>query len=89
FRLVLLLSHLGILHRLESLLQGGPLFRGQTSRSNGYNEQLRVESDDHGLFLQSMGMAARSGQRDAKLTQEGGAELFWEMLIRPLQGGRW
>ncbi|MBB3949904.1 hypothetical protein, partial [Aureimonas jatrophae] len=30
FRLVLLLSHLGILHRLESLLQGGPLFRGQT-----------------------------------------------------------
>jgi len=58
-------------------------------RSNGYNEQLRVESDDHGLFLKNLGFASRSDQRDPKLTQEGGAELFWEMLIRPLQGGGW
>ena len=41
------------------------------------------------LFLRSMGMAS-IGQRNqaAKLTQEGAAELYWEILIGPLQPRR-
>jgi hypothetical protein len=53
---------------------------------NGFNEMLRVESDAHGLFLKSMGMAHHArGSHEAKLTQEGGAELFWEILIANLR----
>jgi hypothetical protein len=55
--------------------------------TNGFNEALDVEADDQSLFLTSMGMAARGGHRggSGKLTQEGAAELYWQMLIRPLQ----
>ncbi|MBR8443048.1 hypothetical protein, partial [Burkholderia cenocepacia] len=34
FGFVLLLGHSNVLLRLNSLLQGGPLFRGQTSATN-------------------------------------------------------
>ena len=51
---------------------------------NSFNEQLTVAHDDQSLFLQSMGAAAMSG-REESLTSEGGAELFWSMLIRPIQ----
>ncbi|WP_312794540.1 toll/interleukin-1 receptor domain-containing protein [Tianweitania sp.] len=56
------------------------------SERNGFNEQLRVDSDEQGLFLRSMGMSiVRTGGRDQKMTYEGGAELLWDMLISPLQ----
>ena len=56
---------------------------------NSYNELLTVQADDESLFLRSMGMAS-VGQRNAatKLTQEGAAELYWEILIGPLQPRR-
>lgn len=55
--------------------------------TNGYNEALNVEADDQSTFLTSMGMAATGGQHggSGKLTQEGAAELYWQMLIKPLQ----
>lgn len=56
----------------------------ETSDSNSYNENLSVESDDQMLYLQSMGMSFRRGG-DVKLSQEGAAELYWAMLIEPLQ----
>ncbi|WP_444633868.1 toll/interleukin-1 receptor domain-containing protein [Cupriavidus oxalaticus] len=54
-----------------------------SSRGNSYNELVTVESDDQAMFLRPMGMAT-FGERQT-LTQEGAAELFWGMLIRPLQ----
>jgi hypothetical protein len=56
---------------------------------NSYNELLTVDADDESLFLRSMGMAS-GGQRNeaTKLTQEGAAELYWGMLIGPLQPRR-
>lgn len=59
---------------------------GHLNSDNSYNEHLRVEADEHALFLRSMGMGFYGGQRNAKLTQEGAAELCWGMLIKPLQG---
>ena len=58
----------------------------ETTESNSFNENLSIEADDHALFLRSMGMAQFGrGSRDAKLSLEGAAELYWAMLIEPLQ----
>lgn len=54
--------------------------------TNSYNENLRVEHDDQGLFLRSMGMGSYGRDDKQKLTFEGAAELYWSMLMRPLQG---
>jgi len=55
---------------------------------NSYNELLSVNADDESLFLRSMGMASGGQRHDAKLTQEGAAELYWGMLIGPVQPRR-
>ncbi|EQB16930.1 toll/interleukin-1 receptor domain-containing protein [Sphingobium lactosutens] len=57
----------------------------ETSDSNSFNECLTVEADDQMLYLRGMGMAHYGGNRDSKLSQEGAAELFWAMLVEPLQ----
>ncbi|WP_438768075.1 toll/interleukin-1 receptor domain-containing protein [Kushneria sp. TE3] len=51
----------------------------------GYNECLRVKSDDQQIYLESLGMSHFGGGKDRKLSQEGAAELYWEMFIQPLQ----
>jgi hypothetical protein len=58
----------------------------ETMESNSCNETLSVEADDQMLYLTSMGMA-HMGQREPKLSQEGAAELYWSLLIEPLQRG--
>ncbi|MDK3017032.1 toll/interleukin-1 receptor domain-containing protein [Pseudodonghicola flavimaris] len=50
-----------------------------------YNEALNVEGDDQHIYLKSMGMAFHYSSREKKLTQEGGAELYWAILMEPLQ----
>ncbi len=54
---------------------------------NGFNENLRVDADEQGMFLKSMGMAMTGSGHEQKLTHEGGAELYWEMLIGCLRAG--
>ena len=56
----------------------------ETTDSNSFNENLNVEADDQILYLKSMGMSFR-GSASEKLSQEGAAELYWGMLIQPLQ----
>jgi hypothetical protein len=59
----------------------------ENDTGNSCNESLSVEADDQTLYLKAMGMSMMfSGRnRDEKLSMEGGAELFWSMLIEPLQ----
>ncbi|WP_316159458.1 TIR domain-containing protein [Bradyrhizobium sp. SZCCHNRI3042] len=54
---------------------------------SSYNESLSVEVDDQTLFLTSMGMSMmrRGSHEERKLTLEGGAELYWDLFIAPLQ----
>jgi hypothetical protein len=59
--------------------------QGETMDSGGLNESLSVEADDQTLYLKSLGMASFGGTRDQKLSQEGAAETFWNILIKPLQ----
>ncbi|AUX69169.1 hypothetical protein CHX26_06335 [Porphyrobacter sp. HT-58-2] len=56
----------------------------ETNDSNSFNENLNVEADEQMLYLKAMGMAFRRSV-DEKLSQEGAAELYWGMLIEPLQ----
>lgn len=57
----------------------------ESLESNSYNESLSVEADDQQLYLRSMGMAHFIDRRDAKLSEEGAAEIYWSMLIGWLQ----
>lgn len=57
----------------------------ETNESNSYNENLIVEADDQSLYLRAMGIARMGDARDAKLTFEGASELYWGVLIGPLQ----
>lgn len=75
----------------SSMLSDGIAFaHGETNSSNSLNESLSVVADDQSMFLRSMGMAGFSHQRgeEAKLSQEGAAELYWGLLITPLQQGQ-
>lgn len=56
----------------------------ETDASNSFNENLSIEADNQRLYLKAMGMTLRSNA-DPKLSQEGAAELYWAMLIEPLQ----
>lgn len=57
---------------------------------NSYNELLTVKSDDQGMYFRPIGMShlLRYEDQDKKLTMEGAAELYWSMLISPLQPRR-
>lgn len=59
-----------------------------TTDSNSFNEMMSVNHDEQTLFLRSTGMALRYSGREEKLSQEGAAELYWGMLIEPLQQRR-
>ncbi|MCA1197300.1 toll/interleukin-1 receptor domain-containing protein [Sphingomonas sp. R647] len=75
----------------SSMLRDGIAFAyGETNSNNSLNESLSVVADDQSMFLRSMGMASYSRQQDeaAKLSQEGAAELYWGLLIAPLQQGQ-
>lgn len=72
---------------------GGAMFRegsitysaNDRAGDNSWNESLSVETDDQHIYLKSMGMASHYGSQEKKLTHEGGAELYWAILIKPLQ----
>ena len=60
-------------------------YSGDASSTNGYNEAIRVKDDGHALFLEAMGFASLTDSSDRQLSQNGAAELFWEILVRRLQ----
>ncbi len=51
----------------------------------GYNESLSVENDGYVLLLKPLGMQMSVELTDKALSQEGAAEYYWSILIRPLQ----
>jgi hypothetical protein len=55
--------------------------------TNGMNAAVGIEDDGHTMFLKASGYSHTMRGRGDKeqLTQQGAAELFWSMLISPLQ----
>jgi hypothetical protein len=57
-----------------------------TIGSSSYNECLSVYVDDQSMYLTGFGMSyMQYGGDGKKLSLEGAAELFWSILIQPLQ----
>lgn len=57
----------------------------ENGSDNSFNESLRVVDDGYSLFLNPLGFALqRQGHRE-QLTNEGGAEYLWSILMAPLQ----
>ncbi|MHC0068781.1 hypothetical protein ACWATR_38975, partial [Nostoc sp. UIC 10890] len=56
---------------------------------NSINESMSIVDDGYALFLQPLGMAFFASQQNVKklLSQQGAAEYFWDILLRPLQEG--
>jgi hypothetical protein len=69
----------------ETFGRGINYVQGETTSSSTINESLMVHADDQALYLTTMGMTSLSRVHDQKLSQEGGAELYWGMLIGRLQ----
>lgn len=64
---------------------GGITYSSDPSAPAGsYNEMVSVDKDDQAMYFKPLGMAMQRG-RDDKLSQEGLAEFFWELLIKQLQ----
>lgn len=60
---------------------------GETSESNGYNESLSVDGDGSSMYLTASGMAAMMRGREVRhLSQQGASEMYWSLLMQPLQG---
>jgi hypothetical protein len=71
----------------NSMLGGNAIMYSNRADSDGHscNESLSVETDEQLMYLRPLGMWQLGRERDAKLSQEGGAELFWGIFIEPLQ----
>jgi hypothetical protein len=68
-----------------SLLGSGICYvSGETTASNSMNTSLQVEADDQAMYLCAFGMSLLSTD-NARLSQDGASELYWQLLIRPLQ----
>ncbi|KUO51795.1 MAG: hypothetical protein APF78_00675 [Sphingomonadales bacterium BRH_c3] len=66
--------------------QGISFVHGETTESNSYNESISVAADEIEMYLTSFGMSAIFGGDEQKLSKQGAAELYWSLLIQPLQG---
>ena len=59
---------------------------GDDARTNSFNEQVTVGCDSQSLFLSPLGLPhTQTVDNRTKLTFEGAAEYYWELLLRPLQ----
>ncbi len=54
-------------------------------RGSSMNEVISVTDDGYSLKFKPMGMQSLGQGRDRELSQQGSAEHFWEILMRPLQ----
>lgn len=52
---------------------------------NSYNESLSVVDDGYTLQLKPLGLNMFGDRREGALSQQGAAEYYWSMLVRPLQ----
>ncbi len=60
---------------------------GDSGPMMGINERLTVSDNGYSLLLKPLNIAFHSQREDQGLTQEGGAELLWSLLLHPLQEG--
>ena len=52
---------------------------------NSYNESLSVEDNGYTLQFKAMGMQFFDNRNNEALSQQGAAEYYWSIFIKPLQ----
>lgn len=73
----------------SGFMSGIAYSNNDSASTSSFNESLSVENDDQAIFLKALGMSMlRRDEEKTKLTPEGGAELYWNMFIEPLQRDR-
>ncbi len=70
--------------RVGGMLGAGISYSSDPNATNSFNESMSVVDDGHAMSLRAMGMAMMGSAKE-NLTQQGAAEYFWDILIRPLQ----
>jgi hypothetical protein len=81
-----LVSQCKICFSTDSFSAGEIRYSSSLSNSdNSWNESLHVEDDGYVLGLKSMGFHQVDSSPETLLSKEGGAELFWSILLNPLQ----
>lgn len=81
-------SQCTIRHGGRNSFGSGITYSSRIGGENSFNEALSVNDDGYTLFLKPLGMAFLAhnyNQRNQNLTPEGGAEIYWGLLIEPLQ----
>ena len=71
----------------NSMFGGASITYSNNAENDGhsFNESVSVAADEQTMYLRPMGMWRLGQERDRKLSQEGAAELFWEIFVEPLQ----
>jgi hypothetical protein len=71
------------------MLSGITYSENDRADNGSYNESLSVKHDDQTLYLKALGMSMllRGGRHEGKLSLKGGAELYCDLFIAPLQRG--
>jgi hypothetical protein len=54
-------------------------------QGNSFNESLSIVNDGYTLQLKPLGIQMLGGRNDEALSQQGAAEYYWSLFIRPLQ----
>ena len=71
---------------MDSYSAGEILYSSSVSiNDNSWNESLHVDDDGYVLGLKSMGFHQKGYDSETLLSNEGGAEFFWSMLLNSLQ----
>jgi hypothetical protein len=65
----------------DAMTRGIAYAGSESMGGGGFNELLTVETSDDGLFLKALGMASPGRTSASRLTFEGGAELYWSLLM--------
>lgn len=60
-------------------------YSSAAASDNSFNESISVDDDSHSLMLKPMGMASFGRTGKDRLSQQGAAEYYWSILMRPLQ----
>lgn len=53
-----------------------------SSNHSSFNELLNIDANEQTMYIKSMGMSWGSGEREKLLSQEGAAEILWDLFIK-------
>ena len=67
------------------MLSGINYSHDESSDGNSCNETLTVDADDHALFVRPSFMSGFMNESPDRLSEEGAAEHYWNLLIQVLR----